>query len=226
MTSTHLARLLALALFVVIAASSAPADAQRPTGRTPTIFGAHVVDRNDFVIGFSSGWPESSFNMHFGISGVFDIGILLGVTYGRPVWDGDRQDIGFAGRIPLRWTPVHGRIAAFGVRLSPYFLAGDFRGPGSFAGGGDLALLFDIAFPRVLKLILGPEVRTGFASIDTPAGRRTGYDGAVWANFGFEALFSGHVHLGLVLNGGGYWGSGPLGRGGLFRARVNFGYAF
>jgi hypothetical protein len=218
------ARILALVAFVAVIAPAATSSAQYPTGRTPTLFGAHTVDRTGVVIGFSSGWPESSFNMHFGILANFDIGVLLGVTYGRPAWDGDRQEVGFAGRLPLRWTPLHGRRAAFGIRLTPYFLIGEY-GP-SISGGGDVALLFDIALPRIFKIVLGPELRTGFNSFDRPGGRVTRYDGGVWGVFGFEGLFGDHVMLSIIFNGGGYWGNRPLGDGGLFRARISFGYAF
>ncbi len=80
--------------------------------------------------------------------------------------------------------------------------------------------------PRIFKIVIGPELRTGFASVISGGNRVTRYDGAVWGVFGLEGLFGDHFMLSIIFNGGGYWGNPPLGDGALFRARVSFGFAF
>ncbi|MGF1465416.1 MAG: hypothetical protein ACFCGT_04715 [Sandaracinaceae bacterium] len=220
-------RRLLLALALAAASCPGPSDAlaQRRSvdvsGRTATLFGARRLEPEAFVLGLTTGFPKTGLNLHFGLAEAFDLAVLLGVTYGRTDFDGDRQGVGFEGRVPFRWTLSAREALALGLRLTPYFMVGECCP--SIATGGDLAFLVDIALRRVLKLILGPELRTGFATVGGDPTRRAGYDGGLWANFGVETLIDDLFFVGLVFHGGVLWGTGPNDVEGVFRARINAG---
>lgn len=213
-----------LPLVVLVLGVACPAAAQpaAPRADTPTLFGAQRVAPGDLVVGVHSGFPKTGMHLFVGLAERFDVGFLTSVTYGDSL-GGYRQRVGFDLHVPLRWTVLERNDLALGLRVSPYFLVGE-GGPG-VSVGADLAVLFDVALPKVFKLIFGPELRTGFAD----GGRRpraSGYDGALWFTVGLEALLKRRWYVGWQFQGGAYWGSGGLPEGGLFRANVYFGYAF
>lgn len=200
------------------------AEAQMPLPRpnTPTLFGAQRLDPGDFVLGFSTGYPKTSFNLFFGLHEAFDLGLLVGITYGDGSLGGNRQRLGMDVHVPLRWTMATRGKVALGLRISPYFMIGESRPSISF--GGDLAFLIDIPLPKLFKIIVGPEVRTGF---NTNSNGRDIYDGGAWANIGIETNFLQIFYAGVIFQGGGFWGAGSgvgsSANGGLFRANVFFG---
>jgi len=211
------------AMMAVGSPSIVEAQVPRPNSATPTLFGAQRLDPGRTVVGMTTGYPKTGMNLHVGLLERFDLGFLVGVTYGDEL-GGNRQGVGADFHVPLRWTPFEERRLAFGIRVAPYFLIGE-AGP-ALSMGGDVAFLFDIALPKVFKLILGPELRTGFASRDANDNRVTGYDGGLWFNIGIESFIKGEWFAGLIFQGGAYWGTGGLDEGGLFRANLFFGYAF
>ncbi|RLB52558.1 MAG: hypothetical protein DRJ42_14500 [Deltaproteobacteria bacterium] len=202
-------------------ADTASAQMPEPTAETPTLFGAQRVDEGDFIIGLATGYPTTSFAMFFGLHESFDIGVLLGMNYGDSSLGGKRQRFGLDVHVPLRWTIATLDKVALGLRISPYFMIGD--GSPAFSFGGDVAFLIDIPLPKLFKIIIGPELRTGFASVGSDPNRFTGYDGGVWLNAGVETNFLEDFYAGLIFNGGGYWGSNNFGGDGLFRANIYFG---
>ena len=206
-------------LFLLGAAHSAQAQVPTPTSTTPTVYGGERVTPGSFVIGGTTGFPKTSFDLYYGLAEAFDIGGHAAFTYGRRI-DGDRQGVGFDLHVPFRWTLLNAGIVAGGLRASPYFMIGD--GSPSVSVGADVGFMLDIALPKLFKIIVGPDIRTGFATIGRGAGRITGYDGGTWANVGIETLLFNKFHAGIIFHGGGNWGSGGLGGGGVFRANLFF----
>ncbi len=202
-------------------ADTASAQMPEPTVDTPTLFGAQRLDPGDFVIGLSTGFPTTSFAMFFGLHESFDIGILLGMNYGDTGLGGKRQRFGLDVHVPLRWTIAQLNAVALGLRVAPYFMIGD--GSPAISMGGDVAFLIDIPLPKLFKIIVGPEIRTGFA---TNSNGFDIYDGGLWVNAGVETNFLEDFYAGLIFHGGGYWGAGDFpgnSGGGLFRANIFFG---
>jgi hypothetical protein len=162
--------------------------------------------------------------MYFGISRVFDLGITTGITYCGKVC-GLRQDVGLDVHVPLRWTLFHSGIVAGGLKFAPYFMIG--QGNPSISIGGDFAFLIDIAVPKIFKVIIGPELRTGFASTGNGNNRSNFYDGAMVLNFGLETVLARQWFLGLMFRAGGNWAAGDRsGGGGIFNALIYFAYKF
>jgi len=226
-TSFASARPLAAALVATALVAAAPSSARaappRPTSATPTLFGAQRLDPGTAALGMTTGYPKTGTNLHVGLLERFDIAFLIGVTYGDEL-DGNRQNLGADFHVPLRWTPYEEKRLAFGIRIAPYFMIGE-SGP-AFSIGGDLAFLFDIALPKVFKLILGPELRTGFATREIGNDRRTGYDGRLVMQIGLETLVAREWAFGFIFRGGAQWGTGGLSEDGVFGANVFFGYVF
>jgi hypothetical protein len=101
------------------------------------------------------------------------------------------------------------------------------EGSPSISFGGDVAFLIDIAAKKIFKVILGPELRSGFSTYGSSGNRRSIYDGGLWLNAGIETLLSQDWFLGLMLQGGGRWAVGnDSGSDGIFRALLYFAYKF
>ena len=183
-----------------------------PTGKTSTLYGGERLEPKTIVLGASTGYPKTTFDAYFGLTRIFDLGIHFGITYGARL-AGIRQRVGMDFHLPLRFTVIQQRSLSAGVRLAPYFMVGE--GSPSISTGGDIAFLFDIALPKLFKIIVGPEVRTGFASVGD-RNRIRGYDGGGWVNIGAETLLIDRIHLGWIFHGGAQWGR--LGVDGVFRA--------
>ncbi len=189
-----------------------------PTGTTPTLYGGECLDPGTMVIGATAGYPKTSFNLYWGIGKNFDFGLQTGFTYNAGL-GGNRQWIGLDVHLPLRWTLFRKARVAGGLRVSPYFMIGDGRP--SVSCGADVGFLIDIALPKIFKIIVGPEVRSGFATLGGTD--IAGYDGGAWVNFGIETLLAKRFFLGVVLHGGALWGTGGLGLQGVFRTNLVFG---
>jgi hypothetical protein len=194
------------------------AQTPRPTGRTPTLYGGERINPGSMVMGFTTGYPKTSFDLYWGVSQKFDVGLQTGFTYNVRL-GGNRQWLGLDVHVPLRWTLLQRAKVAGGLRVAPYFMIGD--GSPSISFGADVAFLIDIALPKVFKIIVGPELRTGFATLVGTG--IVGYDGGVWANLGLETFLARKFFLGIVFNGGGVWGTGGLWGEGVFRANIFFG---
>ncbi len=233
--------LLVLAITVCATVAQAGVPMPMPNVETPTLKGAQSFAPGTIVIGATTGYPSTAFDVYFGISPVFDLGITLGLTYGDGNWgnwnnanwnnrgytiSGIRQGVGLDLHVPLRFTLFHKGIVAGGLKVAPYFMIGD--GSPSVSLGGDVGFLIDIAVPKIFKVIVGPEIRTGFASMgdkDWAGGRWTFYDGGVWLNAGLETILVDKWYLGLMFRGGGKWAAGDYSGGdGLFNALIYFGY--
>ncbi|MBW2464797.1 MAG: hypothetical protein JRH11_24320, partial [Deltaproteobacteria bacterium] len=169
MTTKIIAGLLLLAALGT--ADVASAQMPLPTTETPTLFGAQSVDDGDFIIGLATGYPTTSFAMFFGLHESFDLGVLLGMNYGDSSLGGKRQRFGLDVHVPFRWTIATFAKVALGLRLSPYFMIGD--GNPAYSFGTDVAFLVDIPLPKLFKIIVGPELRTGFASVGNDPNRFT-----------------------------------------------------
>lgn len=215
------ARMFSIVSFVTAMAMAGAAigEAPIPTGQTPTLYGGQRLDPKTFVIGATTGYPETSFDVYWGFTNVFDLGLQLGFTYG-PRLDGDRQRLGMDFHVPLRFTLLQRNIVSGGLRVSPYLMIGE-SAP-AVETGVDVGFLVDIALPKIFKIIVGPELRTGFASVGN-INRINGYDGGTWVIAGIETLLAGRFHVGGVMHGGAQWGTGGLGVDGVFRFQICFG---
>ena len=203
---------------IFMAAKMSMAQIPVPTGSTPTLNGGERLNPGFTVLGLSAGYPKTSIDVYFGLATKFDLGIKAAVTYNHGI-GGNRQGPGFDLHVPLRWTFVQKEKLAGGLRFSPYFMIGKW-GP-SVSFGADVAFLIDIALPKVFKIIVGPELRTGIASWTSYD--ISGYDGGLWANVGMETFLARRFFLGVMLQGGGLWGTGGLGGEGVLRMNLFFG---
>jgi hypothetical protein len=235
MTQPRFVRFAAFAV-VLACTSVAAAEMPMPTTSTPTLYGAQVLPKGTSVLGLTTGYPQTTFDMYWGLPSV-DLGLHVGLTYGGRL-SGLAQRFGMITQVPLRWTLKEGGKFALGLRFSPFLMLGE-SGP-SFSLGGDLGVLFDIPLPKIFKLIVGPELRTAFA---TPGGDPS-YLGGFWVNIGIETFISREFFVGLQFRGGGSWlargdrnGPGPgngfgngnrggFGGGGLFNALIYGGMTF
>jgi hypothetical protein len=236
---------LVLGLVMVVCATESQAGVPMPLpdANTPTLKGGQVLDPGSVAIGATTGYPETAFNVYFGITPVFDLGITVGLTYGDGNWgstnwnnanwnnrgntiSGLRQGVGLDLNVPLRFTLFHAGIVAGGLKVTPYFMIGD--GSPSVSFGADAAFMIDIAVPKIFKVIVGPELRTGIASMgdkDWAGGRWTIYDGGLWLNAGLETVLAKKWMLGLMFQGGGSWSAGDFSDGnGIFRFLLYFAY--
>ena len=214
---------LATVLAVLAFASVAAAEVPIPNTSTPTLYGAKVLPKGTSVMGLTTGYPATTFDMYWGLPSV-DLGLHVGLTYGGRL-SGLAQRFGMETLVPLRWTLTERSRWAMGVRFTPFLMLGEV-GP-SFSLGGDIGLLWDIALPKVFKLIVGPELRTSFA---TPGGN-AGYLGSLLVNIGIETFIAREFFVGLIFKGGGAWFvDGGRGRGvadgGVFSALIYGGMTF
>ncbi len=209
-----------------------------PDVNTPTLKGAQTLSPGSIIIGATTGYPSTAFDVYFGMTPVFDLGVTAGLTYGDGYWwgvtnwnrgrtiSGLRQGVGLDLHVPLRFTLFHAGIVAGGLKVAPYLMIG--QGSPSISIGGDVGFLIDIAVPKIFKVIVGPEMRTGFASVgdsDWVGGRWTFYDGAIWLNMGLETILVEKWYLGLMFKAGGQWAEGDVSGGdGIFNALLYFGY--
>lgn len=210
-------------LAVLVCASAAAAEMPMPTSATPTLYGAQVLPKGDMVLGLTTGYPATTFDMYWGLPSV-DLGLHIGLTYGGRL-SGLAQRFGMEVLVPMRWMLVEQAKWAAAFKFTPVLMLGEV-GP-SFTLGGDLGVLFDIPLPKVFKLILGPELRTALA---TP-GSNAGYFGSLWINLGIETLIAREFFVGLLFKGGGAWfvDGGPgrgVGTGGMFNALIYGGMKF
>ncbi len=205
-------------LLVFVGVTDARAKMPVLSGSTPTLYGGERLEPHSIVLGATTGYPETRFDAYFGVTQIFDLGVHFGLTYGARL-SGLRQRVGMDLNVPLRFTLVQAGILAFGLRVTPYFMIGEARP--SVSVGGDIGFLFDIALPKLFKIIVGPEVRSGFASTGIPSARVRGYDGGSWVDIGVETLFLGRFHVGGQFQGGAQWGR--HGVDGVFRTLIYFG---
>jgi hypothetical protein len=215
----RLASLVAVLAFSSVAAAEMP----MPNNGTPTLYGAQVLPRGTSVMGLTTGYPATTFDMYWGLPSV-DLGLHVGLTYGGRL-SGIAQRFGMETLVPLRWVLTESGRFALGLRVTPFLMLGE-TGP-SFSLGGDIGVLFDIPLPKIFKLIVGPELRTAMA---TPGGN-VGYLGALWVNIGLETFIAREFFVGLQFKGGGDWfvDGGPgrgVGNGGLFNALIYGGMTF
>ena len=147
----------AILLFLVVSAfttaSLAEVPMPMPTTDTSTLYGGSALAPGSFTLGATTGFPETSFDVYFGLGPIFDLGIQTGFTYGTRL-GGNRQRLGLDLHVPLRWTLLRTTALAGGLRVAPYFMIGEAKPAISF--GADVAFLLDIPMPKIFTLIVGP----------------------------------------------------------------------
>jgi hypothetical protein len=210
-------------LAITVCATAAQAGMPMPMAdaNTPTLKGGQVLTPGTIAIGATTGYPSTAFDAYFGLTPVFDLGVTAGLTYGHKI-SGIRQRVGLDLHVPLRFTLFHKGIVAGGLKVAPYFMIGE--GSPSISVGGDVGFLIDIAVPKIFKVIVGPEIRTGFASFGANSDNQI-YDGALWLDMGLETILAEKWCLGLMFKAGGQWAAGDASGGdGIFNALIYFAY--
>ncbi|MCP4197012.1 MAG: hypothetical protein GY762_07655 [Proteobacteria bacterium] len=216
--------LFVLAIIIGATAVQAGMPMPMPDVNTPTLKGAQTLSPGTIIIGATSGYPSTAFDAYFGMTPVFDLGVTAGLTYGGRI-SGLQQGVGLDVHVPLRFTLFHAGIVAGGLKVAPYFMVG--RGWPSVSVGGDVGFLIDIAVPKIFKVIVGPEIRTGFTkdNANSNAADRASYNGAVWLDMGLETILVDKWYLGSMFKVGGQWTVGDKDTGdGIFNFLVYFGY--
>jgi hypothetical protein len=213
--------LFVLAIIVGATAAQAAVPMPMPDVNTPTLKGAQTLSPGSIIIGATTGYPSTAFDAYFGISSVFDLGVTAGLTYGGKI-SGNLQRVGLDLHVPLRFTLFHKGIVAGGLKVAPYFMIGE--GSPSITVGGDVGFLLDIAVPKIFKVIVGPELRTGFGSYGASSNTQV-YNGALWLDMGLETILVEKWYLGLMFKAGGQWVAGDASGGdGIFNCLIYFGY--
>lgn len=212
---------------LLLGASSAEAQAPVPSSSTPSMIGGQVVGAGRFVLGASTGYPETQLRLIWGMSNKFDIGFTAGLTYaGNGNNNGNElgglfQDVGGRFQVPLRWNLATKPKFNVSLRAVPYFRIG--QSDPAFGVGATLGARFGIPLPKVFTLIVGLETRGGFGSAGSGDFRTNFFDGATYSVFGLECFFKDKWFFNLEFDGGGYYGSNNIGGHGLFNAHVGFG---
>ncbi|MFO0694087.1 MAG: hypothetical protein U0230_11065 [Polyangiales bacterium] len=216
---------------LLLGAASAQAQAPVPSSSTPSMIGGQVVGSGRFVIGATTGYPETQLRLIWGLSNKFDIGFTGGLSYGTNAIAGIRQRVGGDFQVPLRWTLATKPKFNVAIRAVPYFRIGQYEP--AFGFGGVVGARFGIPLPKVFTLIVGFEQRLGFGSYGgqqvctgfgcTTSNRFNFFDGASYAVFAIESFFKNKWFFNLEFDGGGYYGSNNAGGHGLFNAHVGFG---
>ncbi len=218
------------ALLFALAPSAASAQMPMPDTSTPTLYGGQTIPAGEMTLGASVGYPSLRFQVIWGISENFDVGIQPALTYGGGFGGGPgrgnhltgyRQDVGLNLEVPLRWVLAENSGFNVGLRVVPYYMIG--QGSPAFSVGGQVGARFGIPMPKIFTLFVGPEVGLGFASVGSDPNRTNGFDGEVLVVFGLEALYKDKWIFTNEWNAGGSFGSNGLNGHGILRVWFGFG---
>lgn len=208
---------------------TAEAQMPIPTAQTPGMIGGQTIGSGNFVLGASTGFPETRFHAIWGLGNNFDLGIQPGITYGgwgrgrgRNSVSSLRQNVGLDMQVPLRFTVAHMQRAAVGIRVSPFFRIGE-SSP-AISVGSLIGARFSIALPKLFTLVVGPEARFAFAHVGESGDAGFNFfDGAVYAVTGLETYFKNKWYFNFQMDIGGYFGSNNAWNGALVNAYFGFG---